>query len=196
MLEYRRAHDAAYDGVEPRAVAAPGEYRDAFDLVRAGRRRAPSRRSGFLCVVIEMILSRSCSIRHDRRSIIFAIGSGGGKQSSAPADRSTVLRRRPRRRVATVFLTVPGNLLFFAFQKGGRSSTLHGNQETHAASAYRRKEVHITMRTIIVLCLALLIALSFGCSKKKEEAPKTGSDAAPAASSGAGRQDRARPSIW
>jgi YHS domain-containing protein len=29
------------------------------------------------------------------------------------------------------------------------------------------------MRTIIILCLALLIALSFGCSKKKEEAPKT-----------------------
>ena len=29
------------------------------------------------------------------------------------------------------------------------------------------------MRTIIVLCLALVIALSFGCSKKKEEAPKT-----------------------
>jgi YHS domain-containing protein len=29
------------------------------------------------------------------------------------------------------------------------------------------------MRTIIVLCLVLMIALSFGCSKKKEEAPKT-----------------------
>jgi YHS domain-containing protein len=29
------------------------------------------------------------------------------------------------------------------------------------------------MRTIIILCLALLVALSFGCSKKKEEAPKT-----------------------
>lgn len=29
------------------------------------------------------------------------------------------------------------------------------------------------MRTIIILCLALVIALSFGCSKKKEEAPKT-----------------------
>jgi YHS domain-containing protein len=29
------------------------------------------------------------------------------------------------------------------------------------------------MRTIIILCLALLIALSFGCSKKKEEPPKT-----------------------
>jgi YHS domain-containing protein len=29
------------------------------------------------------------------------------------------------------------------------------------------------MRTIIVLCLVLVIALSFGCSKKKEEAPKT-----------------------
>jgi len=29
------------------------------------------------------------------------------------------------------------------------------------------------MKTIIILCLALLIALSFGCSKKKEEAPKT-----------------------
>ena len=28
------------------------------------------------------------------------------------------------------------------------------------------------MRTIIVLCLVLMIALSFGCSKKKEEAPK------------------------
>ncbi|HEY5133684.1 MAG TPA: YHS domain-containing protein [Candidatus Krumholzibacteriaceae bacterium] len=28
------------------------------------------------------------------------------------------------------------------------------------------------MRTILVLCLALVIALSFGCSKKKEEAPK------------------------
>jgi YHS domain-containing protein len=28
------------------------------------------------------------------------------------------------------------------------------------------------MRTIIILCLALVIALSFGCSKKKEEAPK------------------------
>ncbi len=29
------------------------------------------------------------------------------------------------------------------------------------------------MRTIIILCLALLVALSFGCSKKKEEPPKT-----------------------
>lgn len=29
------------------------------------------------------------------------------------------------------------------------------------------------MRTIIILCLVLVIALSFGCSKKKEEAPKT-----------------------
>jgi YHS domain-containing protein len=29
------------------------------------------------------------------------------------------------------------------------------------------------MRTILVICLALIIALSFGCSKKKEEAPKT-----------------------
>jgi len=28
------------------------------------------------------------------------------------------------------------------------------------------------MRTIFVLCLVLMIALSFGCSKKKEEAPK------------------------
>ena len=28
------------------------------------------------------------------------------------------------------------------------------------------------MRTIIVICLVLMIALSFGCSKKKEEAPK------------------------
>ena len=40
VLQYRRPHDAAYDGVEPRAVAAPREYRDAFDLLRAGRRRA------------------------------------------------------------------------------------------------------------------------------------------------------------
>jgi YHS domain-containing protein len=29
------------------------------------------------------------------------------------------------------------------------------------------------MRTILVLCLALFIALTFGCSKKKEEATKT-----------------------
>ena len=29
------------------------------------------------------------------------------------------------------------------------------------------------MRTILFICLALVIALSFGCSKKKEEAPKT-----------------------
>lgn len=37
----------------------------------------------------------------------------------------------------------------------------------------RRKGVHTTMtRTIIVLCLALFIALSFGCSKKKEQAPQ------------------------
>lgn len=28
------------------------------------------------------------------------------------------------------------------------------------------------MRTIIVFCLVLMIALSFGCSKKKAEAPK------------------------
>jgi len=28
------------------------------------------------------------------------------------------------------------------------------------------------MRTILVLCLALIIAFSFGCSKKKEETPK------------------------
>jgi len=30
----------------------------------------------------------------------------------------------------------------------------------------------VNMRTIYILCLALMIALSFGCSKKKEEAPK------------------------
>lgn len=28
-------------------------------------------------------------------------------------------------------------------------------------------------RTIIVLCLVLFVALSFGCSKKKEQAPQT-----------------------
>jgi YHS domain-containing protein len=29
------------------------------------------------------------------------------------------------------------------------------------------------MRTIIILCLVLLVALSFGCSKKRQETPKT-----------------------
>lgn len=29
------------------------------------------------------------------------------------------------------------------------------------------------MRTILILCLVLFVAVSFGCSKKKEEAPKT-----------------------
>ena len=29
------------------------------------------------------------------------------------------------------------------------------------------------MRTILILCLVLFVAFSFGCSKKKEEAPKT-----------------------
>ena len=28
------------------------------------------------------------------------------------------------------------------------------------------------MRTILILCLVLFVAFSFGCSKKKEEAPK------------------------
>ncbi len=29
------------------------------------------------------------------------------------------------------------------------------------------------MRTILILCLVFFVAFSFGCSKKKEEAPKT-----------------------
>lgn len=35
-----------------------------------------------------------------------------------------------------------------------------------------RKEVHKMMKKIVVLCMVLVIALSFGCSKKKEEPPK------------------------
>lgn len=41
------------------------------------------------------------------------------------------------------------------------------------------------MRTILVLCLALVIALSFGCSKKKEEAPKPDAAKKEAAKAGA-----------
>jgi len=41
------------------------------------------------------------------------------------------------------------------------------------------------MRTILVLCLALVIALSFGCSKKKEEAPKPDATKKEAAKAGA-----------
>jgi YHS domain-containing protein len=39
-------------------------------------------------------------------------------------------------------------------------------------TSHRKKEARMKMRTIIVLCLAVMVALSFGCSKKKSEAPK------------------------
>jgi YHS domain-containing protein len=41
-------------------------------------------------------------------------------------------------------------------------------------TSHRRKEVHMKMRIVLVLCLAVMIALSFGCSKKKAETPKPG----------------------
>jgi YHS domain-containing protein len=47
-----------------------------------------------------------------------------------------------------------------------------------------REEVLTMLRTVVILCLVLMIALSFGCSKKKEEAPKP--DAAKTEAAGAG----------
>ena len=35
-----------------------------------------------------------------------------------------------------------------------------------------RREVHVKMKKILILCLIIAVAFSFGCSKKKAEAPK------------------------
>jgi YHS domain-containing protein len=50
-----------------------------------------------------------------------------------------------------------------------------------------RKEVQRTMKTLLILCLVLFVAVSFGCSKKKEEAPKTETSQVPSRETIAGK---------